>query len=165
MRVWLFDVSSDYISINIHFLSAFIHTHTHTHTHTRPSQLSITIAQSLNANWPGPSGFKHPSCPVQIPSPRKFLTGWPLSEACQRFFQFLAASCLSSIISKYKIFKYKIKSQHKKYKSWAHQALTEILWAWYIINISNFTVLPVKSCLSVHFSYSWGGRKTFFKRQ
>ena len=156
MRVLLLDVSADYISINIHFLSSFIHAHM--------SFSAVYTAQSLNANWPGPSGFKHPSCPVQIPSPRKFLTGWPFSEAWPRFFQFLATSCLSPIISKYKTLKYKIKSQHKKYKSWAHQALTEILWAWYIIK-SNFTVLPVKSCLSVHFSYSWGGRKTFFKRQ
>ena len=55
--------------------------------------------------------------PVQIPSPRKFLTEWPLSEAWPRFFQFLATSCLSSVTSKYKILKYKIKSQHKKCKS------------------------------------------------
>lgn len=31
---------------------------------------------------------------------------------------------------------------------------------WYIANTSNFTALPVKAWLSVHFSCSWGGRKT-----
>lgn len=49
------------------------------HTHTNPS---IATAQFLSAGL----GSRDSNTSVQIPSSRKVLTGWPLSEIWPRFF-------------------------------------------------------------------------------